>query len=950
MKRDGFISYSHQRDRQLAQALQQGMHKLAQPWTRRQVISVFRDTTSLSANHDLWSSILGELQQARYFIYVASPEAAASDWVQKEIQFWLDNRSPERLLIAVSSGTIHWDPSAGDFDWSRTSALPRMLEGAFRAEPLWVDLVEVRKHQRYSLRQAEFRSAVAALAAPLHGRGKDELDSEDIRQRRIALRLLRGAVTVLSLLLVTSLAAGGYAWQKRSEALDRARVSASQALAARSIELADSDPRLAAQFALYAEAVEPTSESARALARAVDANSSVARHLQGGFGAATSYGGAGGVATTQVAISGDGSTLAYFSDLGGETDQSRGVHIYDIRNGRAVTNLKAQWAQGGGALELSTDGRTLMLEAAYNRIEIWDTRRAKRLRTITASAGEKLARVHQRLHAYALSGDARWIAATYRTPADAETLQLTVWDARTGKPVDHRSAKGDLRLSFKADSSRLTALNTSRAGVSTWDPKTRHWGDGHQLPDIPIESRTVALSTGGTDTALFGSTDQADTELWDLSAGERIASATGALQHATLPPDGSGSGSGSVVAAQGKQVSLFDSKLRRLRTLGSFSWPVMSVAASNDGRWVAAGSSDGAVSLFAADGSGIQQPLSTEGRLKAGELTADGRIAYRSGKEDTELWTFSKGRGGLQRLGRIPRAVGLQDSAIAATSDGNRVTLVNKGAFSSWDPRTGEQVGKEKVFDFRSAPDQGMRLFYLADDIRVVTAWDSGILLINTQTWEVEQVFLAKDGMYQLLAMSGDRETLAAVESTGGDTHVWRWSDKGNFEEVLTDVALPSTRLLRVAVSHGGEKLAAVDADGRIYLLDVASGRVVLSSAVEEAGLWDVVFSRDTRTLAHAFTTDTQSGLEFWDSENGEALGRWVMGPPTPSDGETSLQAVPGSGSNVITLDSGGSLVRRSLDVADWRTTLCHIVDDRLNKADHDRYLSDLTVDAPCHD
>lgn len=274
MERDGFISYSHARDRELAQALQRGMHKLARPWTRRQVISVFRDTTSLSASHDLWSSILGELERSRYFIYLASPEAAASRWVQKEIRFWLENRSPDRILIAVGSGAVHWDPAAGDFDWSRTTALPRMLEGVFQAEPLWVDLAEVRRSRKYSLRQAEFRSAVAALAAPLHGRGKDELDSEDIQQRRIALRLLRGAVTVLSLLLVTSLAAGGYAWQKRGEALERARVSASQALTAHSIVLADADPRKAA---LYAEEAEPTSESARALARAVDANSNVAR-------------------------------------------------------------------------------------------------------------------------------------------------------------------------------------------------------------------------------------------------------------------------------------------------------------------------------------------------------------------------------------------------------------------------------------------------------------------------------------------------------------------------------------------------------------------------------------------------------------------------------------------------------------------------------------------------
>ncbi|MFH9232790.1 TIR domain-containing protein [Streptomyces globisporus] len=947
MERDGFISYSHARDRELAQALQRGMHELARPWTRRQVISVFRDTTSLSASHDLWSSILGELERSRYFIYLASPEAAASRWVQKEIRFWLENRSPDRILIAVGSGAVHWDPAAGDFDWSRTTALPRMLEGVFQAEPLWVDLAEVRRSRKYSLRQAEFRSAVAALAAPLHGRGKDELDSEDIQQRRIALRLLRGAVTVLSLLLVTSLAAGGYAWQKRGEALERARVSASQALAAHSMELADADPRKAAQFALYAEEAEPTSESARALARAVDANSNVARHLLGGLGAAADYMGSGGAAATQVAISGDGSTLAYFSDLGGGAERGRGVHIHDIRKGRAMRSLNAQWALGGGALELSTDGRILMLESAYNRIQIWDVQRGKLLRTIIASEGGDLPQSLRRLHAYALSGDARWVAATYHTPGEEQTQHLTVWKVRTGERVDHRPAPGDLRLSFSADSRLLTALETSRGDLSTWNPRTRGWRAGGKLPDIPAEARSVAFAGSG-DTALFGSTGQEEAELWNLSTGKRLASATGSLQQAVLPADGSGS----LVAAQGKQVSLLDAKLRRLRTLGSFSWTVSSVAASDDGRWVAAGSGDGAVSLFSADGAGFHRSLPNEERLKAAELDAAGGIAHRSGPKGTELWAVSEGASGFRRLGRIPRPVHEQDGAITATGDGSRVTVVDQGVFSSWDPRTGEQVGEEKAFeDYAPESGQSLRLFYLSDDVHVVTAWASGVLLIDTRTWRVKQVLLPGDGMYQLLAMSGDRKTLAAIDSVGGDVHVWRWSGKSTFEEVMAGGGLASAlRILNAAVSHGGERLASVDADGRVSLFDIRTGRVVLSSVVQAPGLQEIVFSRDARTLAHAFTTDSRSGLELWDARNGEYLGQWALETPArPTDAtEPALRLASGSGSGVLTLDSGGTLLRRSLDVADWRAKLCQIVDDPLSKADYDRYLSDLTVDAPC--
>lgn len=165
--RDAFMSYSHQRDAGLAQGLQRGLHRLARPWTRRQVISVFRDTTSLSASSDLGGAIKRELARARYFIYLASPEAAASRWVREEIAFWVENRPMDHFLIVVSAGAIAWDVESGDFDWNRTTVLPSdLLRGAFSREPLWVDLTEVRMAKAFSLRDAKFRDAVATLAAP----------------------------------------------------------------------------------------------------------------------------------------------------------------------------------------------------------------------------------------------------------------------------------------------------------------------------------------------------------------------------------------------------------------------------------------------------------------------------------------------------------------------------------------------------------------------------------------------------------------------------------------------------------------------------------------------------------------------------------------------------------------------------------------------------------------
>ncbi|MFI7326971.1 hypothetical protein ACIBQ3_20220 [Streptomyces rubiginosohelvolus] len=187
--------------------------------------------------------------------------------------------------------------------------------------------------------------------------------------------------------------------------------------------------------------------------------------------------------------------------------------------------------------------------------------------------------------------------------------------------------------------------------------------------------------------------------------------------------------------------------------------------------------------------------------------------------------------------------------------------MVDRGVFSSWDPRTGAQVGEEKAFeDYEPESGQGLRLFYLPDDVHVVTAWDSDVLLIDTRTWSEKQV-LAEEGVLQpLLAMSGDRKSLAAVDWVEGEVRVCRWSDKGDFEEVMTGRGLASAiGISNAVVSHGGERLASVDADGRISLLDIRTGRVVLGSVVQEPGLENLVFSRDARTLAHALTLFPES-------------------------------------------------------------------------------------------
>src|ERR1700693_2642317 len=92
---DAFISYSHAKDKPIAAALQSAIQKLGKPWYKRRALWLFRDDSSLSATPHLWPTIEQALGQSRYLILLASPEAAASHWVCKEVAYWLDTKSAE---------------------------------------------------------------------------------------------------------------------------------------------------------------------------------------------------------------------------------------------------------------------------------------------------------------------------------------------------------------------------------------------------------------------------------------------------------------------------------------------------------------------------------------------------------------------------------------------------------------------------------------------------------------------------------------------------------------------------------------------------------------------------------------------------------------------------------------------------------------------------------------
>ncbi|MFE2753895.1 TIR domain-containing protein [Actinosynnema sp. NPDC059335] len=385
---DAFISYSHQADDGTAARLQRLVRRVGRPWYQRSGLRIFRDQTNLVMSESLWESIARELRRSHHFVLIASPQAAKSTWVRREVRFWRDNRDRATFSVVRVAGTIAWDEEAGDFDWAATDALPPDLAGWFTSEPHWGDVVAADERER----SARLRDVAVAIAARLYGVDKDELHDEDEREWRRTRRVRRGAVTALALLSALALVLGVTAVVQGGRADDEARVALSHRLASVAESQFATNLDVGNLLAVRAFRTDANARTRATLFRAVTENGTLVRTLpfdQDVVEVATSADG-GAVAV----VLRDGAVLRWRLDqreperLFRLTGEPRGVSMSadgDVvvaasrdgaslaRPGRPVEPLavRAGWRVHGAAV--SPSGRTALLSVAE---DVWQGRMA----------------------------------------------------------------------------------------------------------------------------------------------------------------------------------------------------------------------------------------------------------------------------------------------------------------------------------------------------------------------------------------------------------------------------------------------------------------------------------------------------------------------------------------------------------------------------------------------
>jgi len=528
---DAFISYNQKADRARAEALRHGLHHFARPWYRLRAVRVFRDESSLSASPGLWPTIENALSRSRHFVLLASPEAAASKWVRKEIEYWRATKPPGTLLLAVTRGDCVWDDEAGDFDWEHSDALPRALAGAFTEEPYVLDLRDLDGPEQLSLKHPGFAGVVARLASAFRGVAVDALIGEDVLQHHKRLRAMRVTGVVLALLAMAATVAAVLATRNAHTAEARLRDGSSRQLAAQALELKEGALDTALLLAARAWSTSPTPAARNGLLSAVqEAEQGLAGFLQLPKGVDAPFD------LQTVAVSHDGRwAVATHCPCGDFSSGSAGgphdgrLFVWrtdDVRRVARVVDPHDAEPRNLEVLLPGADGRFVLSRASDGRVRLWDTK------TLTVRSQAPVDE-----NAWITSvADGRYFAAAV---APGKVIFL---DALTGRRTAEVS--GDLlRVRGEATRAPVLAGTDSRGRLVLWDVRTgRVLGHGPVLgvaaadtpaPSLSADGRRMAVVLGaGRDRAVV--LDTADASV----LGTFRPPGGGALAQAALRPDG----------------------------------------------------------------------------------------------------------------------------------------------------------------------------------------------------------------------------------------------------------------------------------------------------------------------------------------------------------------------------------------------------------------------------
>jgi WD40 repeat protein len=838
---DAFISYSQQADLQLAQVLSRDMRRFAHKPLRVRALRIYRDHENLAAHPDLWAKVSDALEQSRYFVLMATPAAAGSRWVRREVGYWQRNRDPSTFLIVHTGGEIVWDETTEDFDWDKTTALPQQLRGWFPAQPGWVPLGwAATQESDLSLHHPRYRTAVCKIAAPVHGIEQDELDSVDGRRQR-QLSLIKRAVVIalvlLSIGLFQQLIRANQATEQARQNLAVANERFANLVAAESRNSTVSlrDPGRALLLARNAVDMWPNDTTRAALYDALESQPRLTRILMGH--------------SANKVIKQTPADNSSIRDL-----------LYNPATGELIS--------------AGDDGRIIR----------WDPATSRR-QTLSTSQYVHRAGVWD----LAVNRDGTRLASTGGGTA--------VWDLTTGRPVFGLYQRiGGTGVGFDAEG-RLqlrtcTSCATTGEEFQLWDPATRR-----QLSSYRYPLHTIAVATNGTTTAgggcLTGKIDtdsctQGFVQLWDSASGqpqgEPLVVAGKEITSIDLSPDNTRI----VTGTRDGRIQLWDIPGRRmLADRSGHTGMVRVIRFSPDGKRFGSGGQDGLARVWDTDNVGTRpQDFAAYGApVTALAFSPFGhQLATGNALNIIMVWSLNVA---THTGAMFPAGPETEPRSVVVSPDGTKLVLGGGDGIITVYDKASRTVIKQfpvapvcphQLDDYRRqyhpcyinvmrfSPDGGMLL--VAASSGNIGRWD-------TRTWAPAGDPFQADVPCGSLICDGRTLTTKAVAfspdlhlvAVGGKRQIWLWDLKTR--DLVRAITAHDDDVTSLAFSSDGRLLASGSKDRTVRLWDVGNGQQIGKPMRHNGQVTSVRFQPHHHRLA---SNGADNAVRIWDTDTQEQV------------------------------------------------------------------------------